>query len=46
MGIVWSCYKYFNQPERCIGHGSLLRSYDNDMVTSSEDVEVAFLLYL
>lgn len=41
MGIVWSCYKYFNQPERCIGQGSLLRSYDsNDMITSSEDVEV------
>lgn len=34
MGIVWSCYKYFNQPDR-----SILRSYDSDMITSSEDVE-------
>jgi hypothetical protein len=40
MGIVWSCYKFFNQPDRSIGQGSLLRSYDNDMINSSEDVEV------
>lgn len=40
MGIVWSCYKYVNQAERSARLGTHLRSYDPDMITSSEDVEV------
>lgn len=40
MGIVWSCYKFVNQAERTVHHGNNLRSYDSDMISSSEDVEV------
>lgn len=40
MGIVWSCYKYLNQPERGVNQAAVLRSYDSDMIMNSEDVEV------
>lgn len=40
MGIVWSCYKYVNQAEQSVRIGNNFRSYDSDMISSSEDVEV------